>query len=243
LYKSGKWTSLDCTACATTKSSRQWLCVCGTPWIGCAIHSASGFLCVSPARTATKRKLNCLTPTENYTSNSRSDIALLGSANQGVFKRKRTPRKHEFPNDLKRAQSGSSVLTNHSAQSSKRVRFTGSTSLHQNTKRAPHLLQADAVASIKRMRSAEPLPLSAFLPSHIRIDNAEFVNADLSSMSADSDLSASDHSAPFVHPVHTQTGAAVFSSTAASSHSSVQIVSSARSQSSPVTISSDIYNG
>ncbi len=175
LYKSGKWNSLDCTACATSKSSRQWLCVCGTPWIGCAIHSASGFLCVSPVRTAIKRKLNCLTPTENYTSNSRSDIALLGSSNQGVFKRKRTPRQHESPNDLKRAQSGSSVVPNHSPQSSKRVRFTGSTSLHQHSKRAPHLLQADAVASVKRMRSAEPLPLSAFLPSLVHTDNAEIV--------------------------------------------------------------------
>ncbi len=146
LYKSGKWKTLTCTACATSKSSRQWHCACGTPWIGCAVHSASGFLCMSSTRTAPKRKLNYLIPTESYTSNSRNDIATLGSANQGVFKRKRTPRKQDTITLLKRAPSGSSV--NPPAHFSKRVHFTGGSSMHQPTKRAPHLLCADAVASV-----------------------------------------------------------------------------------------------
>ncbi len=204
LYKSGKWNTLTCTACATSKSSRQWHCACGTPWIGCAVHSASGFLCLSSTRTAPKRKLNYLIPTENYTSNSRNDIATLGSANQGVFKRKRTPRKQDTITLLKRAPSGSSV--NPPAQFSKRVRFTGGSSMHQPTKRAPHLLCADAVASVKRLRSAEPLPLSAFLPSCFRVDIQQCSGCDFS----------------FVQPEHMQTDAAGFSSTAASSQSIVQ---------------------
>ncbi len=254
LYKSGKWNTLTCTACATSKSSRQWLCACGAPWIGCAMHSASGFLCLSPVRTAPKRKLNYLIPTENYTSNSRNDIASLGSANQGVFKRKRTPRKQDSTNNLKRAPSGSSVSVNHPAQSSKRVRFTGGSSMHQPTKRAPHLLCADAVASIKRLRSAEPLPLSAFLPSCFRDDIQQSSDCDISFVqpvslsctsacqSSDQDFlsstavhQSSEHDSSFIQPQHMQTDAAGFSNTAVPSPSIVQTFTS----SNPVLQSSD----
>ena len=129
-----------------------------------------------------------------------------------------------IPNDLSGALRDSFVLPGQFPHV-KRVRVGGVFSSHQ-AKRAPHLLQADAVATFKRMRMAEPLPLSVFLSTSLREDS-----------------SVSDHAAPYVHPLHTQTGAAVFSSTAASSHSAVQNVSSARSQSSPVTKASDIYNG
>ncbi len=243
LYKSGKWNTLTCTACATSKSSRQWHCACGTPWIGCAVHSASGFLCLSTTRTAPKRKLNYLIPTENYTSNSRNDIATLGSANQGVFKRKRTPRKQDTITLLKRAPSGSSVHP--PAQFSKRVRFTGGSSMHQPTKRAPHLLCADAVASVKRLRSAEPLPLSAVLPS---CDLSFVQPVSLSSTSA---CHLSDQDCLSSTTVHqsselTQTDVAGFSNTATSSQCNVQTVPSlacARRQSSSGTHPFDIYDG
>jgi hypothetical protein len=64
--------------------------------------------------------------------------------------------------------SGTFVLPDHLPHV-KRVRVNGVFSSHQS-KRAPHLLQADAVASFKRMRLAEPLPLSAFLPTPVHTD-------------------------------------------------------------------------
>jgi hypothetical protein len=154
------------TACATAKSSRQWFCVCGTPWIACQLHSASGFLCASPARAGSKRKHSCLAPTDNYTSNSQFDIATLGSASQGVHRRKRVPRPPSIPNDLGGASSGSFVLPGPTPHA-KRIRFIGGTASSHQHKRAPHLLQADAVATVKRMRQADPLPLSAFLPTGV----------------------------------------------------------------------------
>ncbi len=78
-----------------------------------------------------------------------------------------------IPKDLSGAMRDSFVLPDHLPHV-KRVRVSGVFSSHQS-KRAPHLLQADAVASVKRMRSAEPLPLSAFLPSLVHTDNAEIV--------------------------------------------------------------------
>ncbi len=84
-----------------------------------------------------------------------------------------------IPNDLSGALSDTLVLPVHNPRV-KRMRVNGGFTSH-HSKRAPHLLQADAVASVKRMRLAEPLPLAAFLSS-----DEHNVNADLSSMSAGS---------------------------------------------------------
>ena len=129
-----------------------------------------------------------------------------------------------IPNDLSGDMRESFVLPDHLPQV-KRIRVKGVFTSHQ-VKRAPHLLQADAVESVKRMRLAKPLPLSAFLSTSVQ-------------QSSDCDFS-------FVQPEHTQTDAAGFSSTAASSQSIVHTVSSlssARRQSSSGTIASDIYDG
>ncbi len=69
-----------------------------------------------------------------------------------------------IPNDLSGALSGTFVLPDHSPPA-KRMRLNGGSSSSHQSKRAPHLLQADAAATVKRMRLAETLPLSVFLPS------------------------------------------------------------------------------
>ncbi len=156
LFKLGKWTSLTCTDCRTTKTSRQWTCPCRIPWISCAIHASRGFLCVSHTRGPRKRKSMFLLPTEGYLSNS------------------------VIPNDLSGSLSGTFVLPDLNPRV-KRMRVIGGFT-SQPSRRAPHLLQSDAVAIVKRMRLAEPLPLSMFLSSPMD--------------SAASSSSAADHNLP-----------------------------------------------
>ena len=51
LFRKGKWTTLQCSLCASASSSRKWKCVCGAPWSGCAIHACVGFACRSRVRS------------------------------------------------------------------------------------------------------------------------------------------------------------------------------------------------
>jgi hypothetical protein len=66
LFKLGKWTSLTCVDCRTTKTSRQWTCPCRIPWISCAVHAPLGFRCVSHVRAQRKRKAMFMVPTEGF---------------------------------------------------------------------------------------------------------------------------------------------------------------------------------
>ena len=45
LFSKGRWRQLLCSACYSTSTARKWRCVCDTPWIGCSIHSYTGFAC------------------------------------------------------------------------------------------------------------------------------------------------------------------------------------------------------
>ena len=58
LFAKGKWKQLFCSTCYSTSSSRIWSCSCGTAWIGCELHAASGFLCGSRKRRFTPRAVH-----------------------------------------------------------------------------------------------------------------------------------------------------------------------------------------
>ena len=106
------------------------------------------------------------------------------------------------------------------------MRVNGVFSSHQS-KRAPHLLQADAVASFKRLRLAEALPLSAFLPTPAHNDTE----------------GPSSSSGPRFLSSHMDTAAS--SSSAADHNRRVQIIPHVLTHhSSPVSEASDtIYDG
>ncbi len=176
LYRRGKWPSVTCNACATAKTSRQWLCSCGTAWIACSLHAAPGFACSSRMRIKRRPRSKYLQPRPGFTSN-----ALIHEAMPTRRIRVTTKRTHErqsssssnarartsynpdmpWPSVRQPEPASSStdfsIITARPPGSSPVLRSTNRSSAR---KRPFHVVHSAAVAAVKRLRQ-DPLPLSA----------------------------------------------------------------------------------
>ena len=45
LYHKGKWASIKCQHCDSTRTARRWHCNCSIPWPGCEYHAPTGYAC------------------------------------------------------------------------------------------------------------------------------------------------------------------------------------------------------
>ena len=171
LYKNGIWNSLKCGACALTKSSRLWNCVCSRPWNSCNLHAHSGFLCQSRPR-AQKRKAVFLAPTPDFQSNdSLVRIGLDHSHKRRLHVPSPSPQQRSppAPNSSNQQPPCVSIVGSSSIvcpPSSGSVSSGSKKNSSNKRKLDQHLVQAEAIAVVSRMRKCEPIPLAIFLPNH-----------------------------------------------------------------------------
>ena len=60
LRNQGKWKSIRCKPCETSRTSRQWLCVCLSPWHSCPHHAIIGHACGAREQAARTERLASL---------------------------------------------------------------------------------------------------------------------------------------------------------------------------------------
>ena len=152
LFKDGHWNSLKCGACALTKTSRLWNCVCSRPWNSCNLHAFSGFLCQSRTR-APKRKAGFLAPTPGFQSND----SMVTIDTQSHVHKRRLPNQQPPCVNIVGSASTARPPDSGSAYSGNKKNNSNKRKLNQ------HLVQAEAIAVVSRMRRCEPIPLATFL--------------------------------------------------------------------------------
>ena len=133
LFDKGKWGSLKCPHCLHSCTSRKWLCSCGIPWFGCALHSCTGFACRPLTHRARALPSTC-TPGKAAWSNSSAPPQTLVVQNQGEGPVTRHTKRRRL--------SGKSCLARSVSSSRKRLNESNE----------------QAIASIKRLRMSQFVP-------------------------------------------------------------------------------------